>query len=249
MDLETIYEIRTVIGGRVARRIFVNSPHELYAEFKSIDPSTKSYIFKTLRDENGEIIVSNKLDCKVHKNSFIVKTIFGKPKRVFKDSKRIEFLHVHEKQPKQVYDIAFLEKPTIAKRTLPFFPPAQSGAGRLKKSPSLLSPVQASRYIADLTFVDPILRTTPRISKETYRGNIPPKIYKETYRGDASPKTSGIARHTSINIPAEQRVRDFVTTPIQETSARNKSKTIFRVPKNNLRAGSPSRTDKSRRRI
>ncbi len=151
MGLETIYEIRTVIGGRVARRIFVNSPHELYAEFKSIDPSTKAYIFKTLKDENGEIVVSNKLDCKIHNNGFVVKTIFEKPKRVLKDSKRIEFLRVYEKQPKQVYDIAFLEKPTIAKRTLPFFPPAQSGSSRLKKSPSLLSPVQASRYIPPKT--------------------------------------------------------------------------------------------------
>lgn len=235
MDLETIYEIRTVIRGQVARRIFVNSPHELYAEFKSIDPSAKSYIFKTLKDENGNIVVSNKLDCKIHKNSFIVKTIFEKPKRIPKDSKRVEFLRIHEKQPEQVYDIAFLETPLITKRVLPFPSSTRRGDGRLEKSSSPPSPVRASRYIADLTSVDPILRTVPRISKETYRGSVPPK-------------TTEISRHAAVSTSAGQGVRDFVPTSIRETSARSKPRIVFRVSENNLRTGSPSRANKSRRR-
>ncbi len=82
MKLETVYEIRTVIRGRIDRRIFVNSLPELHDKFRSIDSSTTVYVFKTVKDGDGNIISSNRLDCKIHNNGFVVKTIYKKPRRM-----------------------------------------------------------------------------------------------------------------------------------------------------------------------
>ncbi len=58
MKLETVYEIRTVVRGKISSRNFVSNFPELYDKFKSINASTQVYIFKTVKDENGNIVSS-----------------------------------------------------------------------------------------------------------------------------------------------------------------------------------------------
>ena len=75
MSLETSQELRTVVHGQIAGRTFVNSLPEILDKCRSIEPSTTVYIFKTVKDESGNIVSSNKLDYEILNNCFVAKTI------------------------------------------------------------------------------------------------------------------------------------------------------------------------------
>ncbi len=118
MKPETVYEIRTVVRGKISSRNFVSNFPELYDKFRTIDASTQVYIFKIVKDENGDVVSSNKLACNISNNSFVVKTIYEKLRRVPKDSGRIEVSPPSKERSEQVFDIAFLRASLAVSRAV-----------------------------------------------------------------------------------------------------------------------------------
>ncbi len=182
MGLETTYEIRTIIKGKVANRVFVNSPQELYAEFKSLDPSRKTYIFKIFKDGDGKIVASNKISCKIHKNSFILKTIYEKSKRIPKDSERPKFVPRDVDRRKEVYDIALFQPLPTLKRVLPNAPRlSPTSSGRLAKFPKKTEAAPPSRSTGSNS-MNPGSRPTSRIYSKTTRGSQTSRLNKSRRR-------------------------------------------------------------------
>jgi hypothetical protein len=105
------YEIRTINKDEVTR-LFVDSLGELYSAFENIDSALKSYIFRVTKDIKGNIVSSEKLNCKIEKNSFVIKTVKEAPA-----SKK--FTNKTNVRTHEIYSIALLETlPTTKRKAL-----------------------------------------------------------------------------------------------------------------------------------
>ena len=202
----------------------------------------KIHTFKTV--EKAKAVLSNfnkHFEYPQHtdqENSFIVKTIYEKTKRIPKDSKRGDIRFVPEIQIEQIYDIALLETPLQTKRVLPIVPATRRIPDRAEGRSFSLKSETPLRQPAIST--DPILRTATKVARDTYRGI------------GAVGRVSNV-RKTSTPLPTARKPSARVEVSGLRTSAsvspgggagRSKVKTISRAPKNSLRSDSSSRTGK-----
>ncbi len=238
MGLETTYEIRTIVAGKITNRAFVNSPQELYAEFRSIGPSVKTYIFKMLKDEDGKLVSSNKLKCNIHNNSFIVKTIYDKTKRIPKDSERPTFIPRDTDRHEEVYDIALFQPLPTLKRVLPIPSLSPTSSGRLVKFSGKTETDPSARSISSA----PIGETPSRLSSNMPRGNNASRVSPNIKPTGVSVSTT--STQARANKHSSHRVGDSSTRASRNTNPKPNS----RGPANSSRTGSSSRIDKSRRR-
>ncbi len=165
MGIETTYEIRIIVGGKITHRRFIDDLYDLYTECRSLSFPTQAHIFRISKDENGNIVSSNKLDCTILGNSFVLNTVKEKPRRVLKDDDKNELLPGLKKVQKEVYDIEFLKTISTRKRILPSMRLSPTNPSRLEKLSEKTEDSLPSRSGGS----EP--ETTPRTSSKIQRGD------------------------------------------------------------------------------
>ena len=79
MESITLYEVRVIEKNEINRR-FAKNLDQLFSLVKEVE-NKKCYVFKIYKSSEGNILSSERLDCKIRGNNFVIKTVKNKPIR------------------------------------------------------------------------------------------------------------------------------------------------------------------------